>query len=154
MKLSHVALLVLAVIVFSGCKERVREKSDVLHEDAVITETVYTPSRHDLDLGITALKTGPIGMDFSGDLGLRIGGGLQISSTTVPEKFAVVFKCKHGKFIVTRKAVYEKFKGQDGKAVDVAYRENYRATYDTVNGERKLIERVLTDFEFIDATVK
>lgn len=154
MKLLCTTSLILATAIICGCQERARESSSVLHEDAVITEVVYTPSRHDLDLGLTAVKMGGLGMDFSGDFGLRIGGGLQISSTTIPEKFAVVFKCKHGKFIVTRKAVYEKLKGMDGKEVDVAYRENYMVTHDTVNGVRKLIDRVLTDYEFIDATVK
>lgn len=154
MKLFRIALFVLAAVVLYGCKEVVRESSEVLHENAFVVETIYTPSRHNLELGITALKAGPVGMDLSGDLGIGIGGGLQISSTTIPEKFATVFKCKHGKFIVSRREVYEKFKGQDGKEVDVAYREIYKTTYDTVDGQKKVIDRTLVDYHFIDATIK
>lgn len=142
------------VLLLIGCQEVKREFSDTLHEDAVIIETVYTPSRHNSELGLTLIKTGPIGMDFGGNFGIRLGSGLQISSVTVPEKFAIVFKCQHGQFIITRKEVYEKLKNHKGKAVDVAYREIYRTTYETKSGKKQVVERVLVDYNFLAVTLK
>lgn len=154
---NFVAVFVCGIVLLStGCKEIKREFSDTLHEDAVIIETVYTPSRHNAELGLTLIKTGPgpIGMDFGGNFGIVLGGGLQISSVTVPEKFAIVFKCQHGQFIITRKETYEKLKNHKGKTVDVAYREVYRTTYDTKDGEKQVVERVLVDYNFLTATLK
>lgn len=144
----------LMLLACSGCVRVETEQSSVLHEDAVVIETVYTPSRHDTNLGMTAIKAGAIGMDFSGDVGIRIGGGLQISSSEVPEKFAVVFKCKHGKFIVDHKEVYEKLKGKEDKIVDVSYTEVYQTTYDKKDGKEYVIDRILIKYHFLDATLK
>ena len=147
--------LISSIMLFSiGCREVKQEFSNILHEDATISDAVYTPSRHDSELGLTAFKTGPIGVDFGGNLGFRIGSGLQISSVEVPEKFAIVFKCQHGQFIIGRKEVYEKLKDHKDKRVDVSYREIYRTVYDTEGGEKKIIERALTDYDFINATLK
>jgi len=139
-----------------ACTDVRQEFSGTLHEDAVIADAIYTPSHHDTELGLTAIKTGPAGLDFGGNFGLRIGGGLQISSVTVPEKFAVVFKCAHGEFVISRKEIYEKFKNHKGAAVDVSYREEYRSTYEQVekNLDKQVVERVLVDYDFIDATLK
>jgi len=118
-------------------------------------ETVYTPSKHELGLGVTAIKIGGgLGVDFSGDLGLGIGSRLQVSSSEVPEKFAVVFKCKHGKFIVERKEIYEKLKGKDGRNVDISYTEVYRTTYEKKDGKEYVSNRVLTKYHLVDATLK
>ena len=130
-----------------GCelsKHVVTEYSDILHEEAVIEETVYTPSKHSTGLAPTV----SIGMD--GD----IHAGLAVTTVTVPEKFAVVFQCPHGKFIITMKSVYDEHKDDTGKTVDVAYREEYRATYDGSKGERELVERALVDYDFLAATLK
>ena len=149
------AVLVCGVtLLLAGCQEVEQEYSETLHEDAAIVEAVYTPSRHDSQVGLTAIKTGPMGIDYGGNFGLRLGGGLQISRVTVPEKFAVVFKCQHGQFIISQKEVYEKFKDHKGKTVDVAYREVYRTTYDTKDGEKQVVDRALVDYDFLDATLK
>lgn len=145
------------VLFFFGCDRVETEQSKIIHEDALIMETVYTPSRHDTDLGLRAIGSGAgtIGIDFGGNVGIGIGSGLQISSVEIPEKFAVVFKCQHGKFIVERKEVYKKLKGQDGKAVDVSYTEVYRTTYKKQDdGKEHVIKRVLIKYHFIDAAVK
>jgi len=151
----------LAIVVFSafailaaGCQEIETEFSEALYEDAVVVETVYTPSRHELQPGLTAFKVGPGGVDFGGNFGIRVGGRLQVSNVTVPEKFAVVFRCPHGQFIIKRKAVYDQLKDQKGKAVVIAYREVYRTTYDTKNGVRQVVERELADYDFLGATLK
>ena len=147
-------MLCVFMILMIGCRDVRREFSDTLHEDAIVVETVHTPSRHQTGLGFTAIKTGPFGMDFGGDFGLRIGGGMQISSTTIQEKFAVVFKCQHGKFIIHRKDVYEKLKDHTGETVVVAYREIYRTTYVMKDDKKEVVGRILMDYDFLDATLK
>lgn len=150
-------ILMFSIIVFflMSCEEVKREYSATLHEDAFVADVAYTPSYHGNELGLSAFKTGPIGMDYSGNVGLRIGGGLQISSVTVPEKFAVVFKCQHGKFIVAKQAIYEQLKNSVGQTVDVAYREIYRTTYDNKSRkEKQVVDRVLISYDFLSATLK
>lgn len=149
-----VTLVCLVTLFLVGCQEVKQEFSGNLIEDAVIVEAVYTPSSHDRKLGLTAFKLGPLGVDFSGNSGLRIGGGLQVSGVTVPEKFAVVFKCQHGKFIITQKEVYEKFKDHEGEKVEVLYREIYRTTYEKKDGKLEVISRVLEDYDFLSAEIK
>jgi hypothetical protein len=141
-------------VLLNGCQEVRREVSETLYEDAVIAEVVYTPAHHKSQLGISAYKTGPIGVDFGGNVGLRIGGGMQVSRVKAREKFAVVFECQHGQFIVSRKEVYEKLKDYEGRRVRVAYQEVYRTTYETTDGEKRVIARDLVDYAFLDAVLK
>jgi len=152
----NIPVLVCGLVILTGCcRESIEEYSETLHEDAVVVNAVYTPPHHDVKLGLTAASMGKsFGMDYGGNLGFQVGNGLQVSSVSVPEKFAVVFKCSHGQFIVTRKDVYEKLKGHEGETVDVSYREVYRATYETKDNERRLIDRVLTDYDFLTVDFK
>lgn len=150
-----VILFIGMVLSLSGCSGEVKQEfSTTLHEDALVVDAVYTPSRHDTNLGFTAIKAGPMGIDLSGNMGFSIGSGLQISSVEVPEKYAVVFKCQHGQFIITRKDTYMKFKDHVGKTVDVAYREVYRTTYEMKEGKKIAVDRVLIDYNFLDATLR
>ncbi|MDD3487426.1 MAG: hypothetical protein PHF35_03560 [Candidatus Moranbacteria bacterium] len=151
-RLSIVLLLFVTWAVGCGPETKV-EHSEVLHEDAVIIETVYTPSSHEPIIEPSFGGSGMIGFGPSG-VGMRIGSGIQISSSEVPEQFAVVFRCQHGKFIVRKKAIYQKLKGHENQKVDVAYQEIYRDTYEEVNGVKKVTNRVLTGYHFIDATLK
>lgn len=48
----------------------------------------------------------------------------------------------------------EKFKNHKDKAVDVAYREIYRTTYDTKEGKKRVVERVLVDYDFLEVILK
>ena len=144
----------LILVGLSGCVETHQEASEILHEEATIVEVVYTPSRHDTSVGLTGVKMGSIGMDYGGNMGVRIGGDLQVNSVKVPEKFAVVFRCKHGKFIIQRKEIYEKFKLCTGSGVDVTYLEIYDTTYGKKNGKREVMKRVLVDYDFLDASLK
>ena len=131
----------------TGCKETKTELSDILHEDAVVSETVYSPSRHGSDISPT--------YDLTGDGGV----GFAITSVSIPEKYAVVFKCQHGKFIVegTDKAHRDLWQRlEEGKKVDVSYKEIYKAVYDDVDGdgEKDLLSRDLVDRDFLDAQPK
>lgn len=90
------------------------EFSNTLAEQVVVADVVYTPSRHGSGAGT--------GFDTNGDI--------QFTSTTIslPEKYAVVFKCKHGKFIVTGKELWSRL--VEGDSVTVLYREEYKVTKD------------------------
>ncbi|HLD55008.1 MAG TPA: hypothetical protein VJB35_01985 [Candidatus Nanoarchaeia archaeon] len=154
------AIILVGAIGLTGCKEIKTEVSNVLHEDAIVITKIYTPSRHDTDIELKAMNLmeeeegfGSVSMDYDGDFGIGIGNGLQISSSEVPEKYGVVFKCQHGTFTSQgsderHKELYRKL--QDNQGVDVTYKEIYRTTYD----KNDLVERVLTGFDFLDANPK
>lgn len=128
----------------------VTEYSQVLYEDAVVSDVVYSPSRHGSGSGI-----GPT-MDFDGNMGLAITS----TNVRIPEKYAVVFECEHGKFIsegtdTRHKDLWNKLK--EGMEVEVSYREKFQATYGKDNdgdGERDLVSRELVGYDFIDAVPK
>ncbi|MBI2633473.1 MAG: hypothetical protein HYW78_03780 [Parcubacteria group bacterium] len=152
-----VLFLCLAICISAvGCQSVVTEYSETLKEDAVILETVYTPSTHETVLEQSYGSYGSnsmIGYGSSGT-GIRLGNsGLQVTEVRHPEKFAVVFKCKHGKFIISRKAIYDRFNGLDGSKVVVSYREVYKTTFDDESGQKKMISRILMDYDFIDAVL-
>lgn len=150
------ALALFCMCMLVGCKEVRNEASPVLHENAVVLQTVFTPSEHHVGLGFRAFDD-PLGMgsyDWGGNHGIPITDDLQVSHSSVPEKYAVVFQCQHGQFIIERKEIYQRFQNLTGSTADVTYREIYRATYEKENGEKHLVDRVLVDFDFLNAVLK
>lgn len=152
MMLSVVGLL------FTACgprKERV--ESELLKEQAVVVTTIFTPSRHEVGVGFTAFGDGGLGapgVDWNGNVGIGIGEGVQISQSTIPEKFGVVFRCQHGEFVNERKTMYERFRNLAGAKVEISYREIYMVTYDKgEDGKEKEVKRDLVDLDFIDAVL-
>jgi len=143
--LSYAISGMLALGTLTGCKEVKTETSKVLHENATVIARIYAPSRHDTEIGLRAIGgkgAGSIGVDFGGNIGIDIGGRLQISSSTVPEKYGAVFKCQHGTFTSQgsdkkHKSLYEKL--QEGQEVDVTYQEIYRTTYKDIDNDGKRI---------------
>lgn len=124
------------VFLLQGCVREVTEYSPELTEEATVVDVVYVPSRHGDGVGPTVGSNGEVGLAFT--------------SVDIPEKYAVVFECQHGKFIIEHnqektKELWQRLH-RDQK-VTVTYREEYRAKYD---GE-KLIERRLHKYDFIDA---
>jgi len=113
------------IVSLSGCFKV--EYSDELTERAEITEVVYTPSQHGTGTGI----------------GMSMKGTMVVTTTSVniPEVFAVVFKCQHGKFIVSRREIWEKSKV--GMKVVVHYKEKYHV----IDNRRELVK-----YEFLDFT--
>ena len=95
-------------------------------------------------------------MTADGDVGL----GLTFTEVDIPEKYAVVFRCQHGKFIVDSNQ--EKAKEMWGRLktnqeVTVSYQEVYEENY-LVNStwwgkeeNRTLKSRKLLKYHFIDA---
>jgi hypothetical protein len=150
----------LSIFVLTGCgpSTEVRNEYKTLHEDAVVEDVIFIPSRHGSSSGV--------GYDLTGEGGLSITSG----SVSIPEKYAVVFKCKHGKFIVQAEG-YDAGTSNDsleisvrdlwkkiskGDTVDVLYRELYECTYKDTNndGKLELISSHFIDYDFLDANKK
>jgi hypothetical protein len=136
-------LLVALFLVFVACgpyNRTEKEYTAILEEDATVVDLVYTPSRHGSDVGI----------------GLTTGGDLSITpvSINIPEKYAIVFKCQHGKFIIDcntqeRKKLWNDL--DEGQKVRVKYKEAWLITYRVEKKQRTPIAKVLEDYWFLTA---
>ena len=141
---SYILGIGLVIGTFSGCEQKRitrREISDILHEDAMVTETIYMPRRHGSATGV--------------DFNLNV----TFSDVDIPEKYALVFKCQHGKFVIEGKGdrykqLWSRF--TQGDLADVEYKESYISVYEDKDGDGKkdLVERRLVDYDFIDAQPK
>jgi len=130
------ALATVAVVV-AGCQKIVTEKSDILTEPATVADLVYMPSRHGSASGPTIGMTG-------GELSV----GVAVTSVSIPEQYAVVFQCQHGKFVIQSKKAKDLWNRLTvGQKVTVSYREIYKAVYE----DKKLISRSLEKYDFLDA---
>jgi hypothetical protein len=134
-------LLVLAIVAafLVGCDvERTEyENSGIMTESATVVDLVYMPKNHGSSIGPTI------------DMNLRFG--VALSDVDMPEKYAIVFECQHGKFVVEHDQV--KMKGlyqmlhRDQKVI-VTYQEVYEVTK---KGGEIVTPRKLVKFHFIDA---
>lgn len=149
--------------VFSGCIHTETEYSDVLHEKAVIVTLIYSPSEHKTELTNTAFSTNGdnmVGTDWNGNTGLRISKNYQLTSTTIPEKYGVVFQCQHGTFTVEGsdqkdRILHDKLHGNIKDTVEILYKEQYLVTYDDKDkdGKEEVVSKVLKRLDFVDAQV-
>lgn len=76
--------------------------------------------------------------------------GISFTSVDVEERYAVVFQCQHGKFIIQNdqkqaKELWNQLK--QGQEVTVSYKEEFETTYD----DGKPIARKLLKYDFLDA---
>lgn len=154
MKIKH--LLLALPVLFMSCQDVRVESSETLKEKAVIVTLIHSPSEHKTELTQTAFKTGVMGTDYNGNSGIHIGKGLQITSTTIPEKFGVAFQCQHGTFTIEgsdtkHQVLYNKLLKNVGDTVNVLYKEEYLVTYEEKDGKKQVISRVLNRLDFIDA---
>lgn len=137
-KLFFLMMVIIMVASLSACQRTVTEKSEELTESAVVEDVVFSPSSHGSGVGPSIDMTGKGGI------------GIAVTSVSVPEKYAVVFRCQHGKFIVqgTSRKHQELWKRLvRDQEVTVYYHEIYHVTYD---GD-EVISRELVDYDFIDA---
>ena len=147
MRVGLAALLFTAGLVSNGCERKgiynETGESPVLHEGARVAQTIYVPESN--------------GHGSSTGYQFGEGGGVIISSTSVhvPAKYAVVFECQHGKFIIEGED--EKYKNlwkklKDNQTVDVEYKEIYdiKCEYKGDN-DRTVLERKLVKYDFLDA---
>ncbi len=102
-----------------------------LEEAGEIYDTCFVPKGHgsDVAIGYNAGK----------------GGGLTVTPVdiTIPARYAVVFKCQHGKFVIDGERgmdVYKKF--DKGDKVTIRYCEVFEVTKDSTNA---------VDLHFIEA---
>lgn len=140
----------------ASCTDTEIQTSDVLKEKATVVTLIHSPSEHHTDLTQTAYKTGVMGTDYNGNQGIHIGNGVQITTTTIPEKFGVAFQCEHGTFTVEgsetkHKVLYDKLYKSVGDTVTILYKEEYLLTYETKNDKRELVKRELRRLDFLDA---
>jgi hypothetical protein len=153
-----VAPLILAagLVGLVGCEGDITEKEEysrVLHEDAKVEDVVFTPSRHGDGSGF---GIGPT-IDFDGNLGIAFSSSSV--DVNIPEKYAVVFECQHGKFIVQGTGAKHKelwSRLHEGELVDVSYREVYKRQYIERKGGalEQLGRPILKDYWFLDAQPK
>ena len=146
--LALLGTLSLSGIGCSSFNERTaRETSDTLYEDAIVYAKVDPPSRHGSGAGPS--------IDIT-DEGIL---GVALVNVDIPKKYAIVFKCEHGKFMVwgtgsKHKELWERF--NEGDSVTVSYKEIYRSTYKDTDGDgkRELINRSLVGNYLLDAQLK
>lgn len=158
------SILVL-VTILSSCTDIRTEYSEIIHEKAIVVTLIYSPSEHHTELTHTAFPTmgddeGMIGTDYNGNTGFRVNKNLQITSTTIPEKYGVVFQCQHGTFTIEgseqkHEILYSKLLNNTRDTVEVLYKEQYTVTYEEnkQTGKKEEVSRVLSDLDFIDAQV-
>ena len=143
-----------------------KEYSGDMNEKAIIISMIYSPSVHETKIEPTMAKMGGkyggLGIGYSGEQGMRIGKNMQITESTIPEQFGVVFQCQHGTFTIQGpgviegqvskyKVLYDKLNGHRGDTVNVIYQEIYNVTYKKQDGKKVEDKRVLVDLHFIDA---
>ena len=139
--------------VLVGCDGTVSEEklSPELTEGATVVDLVYNPSNHGSDVNPS------LHMTEDGGVGL----GFTFTEVDIPEKYAVVFQCQHGKFIIQDdqpkvKELWSRLKL--GQRVTVRYKEVYQDDYavkTTWWGKeltRVLVARKLLKYHFIDAS--
>ena len=91
--------LVLSSILLVSCADTERLTTDILKEKAIVVTLIHSPSEHNTELTQTAFHNGDLmGTDMNGNQGIKVGKNLQLTTTTIPEKFGVAFQCEHGTF--------------------------------------------------------
>jgi hypothetical protein len=124
-------VVALAALMLAGCDFGHYEYSAQLEELATVEDVIFAPSQH--GSGVSP------GMTSSGKL------TMSITTVDIPEKYAIVFQCPHGKFVIEGSG--ERYKTlwsrlSKGQRVVVLYREEYLVTEH---------ERSLRKLDFIDA---
>lgn len=137
--MKNLLLLSSMIILLFGCSSNTKtEYSEVLHEKAVVVTLIFSPSEHRTNITNTAFGNDDddiLGTDWNGNMGLKISKNYQLTSTTIPEKYGVVFQCQHGTFTVEgsqqkHNVLYKKLQGNVKDTVDILYKEEYLVTYD------------------------
>jgi len=111
------------------------ERSDPMKEDVVVADVVYTPSRHGSGIGV-----GPT-------TGSQGGMAIVVTSIDIPEVKAIVFQCKHGKFIIKDSVLWERLKeGQEAVAL-------YQEIYEVKGKEGEVKERKLVKYHLLNVLI-
>ena len=106
-------LLLIITVLLCGCIPK-EEMSGPMTEEATIVAMSYAPSQHGSASGMAITTNGKGGMGF----------GPTFGSVDIQEAYAVVFKCKHGTFVVNDKKAKQLFSTYlQGQKVILTYRE-------------------------------
>lgn len=135
-----VGVLLLALLgSLSACDFAVTRYGPNLTEEATVADLAYIPSGHGSGVGV----------------GFTTGGNMAVTSTSVdiPERYAVVFHCPHGKFVVEG----GQYRGlwmrlREGQAVTVHYRHVQECR--KVDGVIQEDTCRTVDLDFLDATAR
>ena len=125
------ALTLVAALLLAACYKT--EYSRELREPGRVEQVMFIP-------GGTASG---MGYDMTGK------GGVSITSTDIPDRYAIVLSCPHGKFSLkpegaTAQRIFNRLK--QGDSITISYREEYRVTEE--DGHRvTTLERL----DFLDA---
>lgn len=152
-------LALASIVLLSSCEDTEIETSGILKEKAVVVTLIHSPSEHHTNLTTTAYDHGEdsfTGTDYNGNTGFKVSKNLQVTTTTIPEKFGVAFQCEHGTFTVEgsetkHKMLYDKLYREVGDTVTILYKEQYLLTYETKDKVRTLVKRELRRLDFVDA---
>jgi hypothetical protein len=117
-RLMYGLVMVLSALCTGACSRTILVGAT---EDGEVLDVIYMPSRHGAGFGPS------VGVDTDGG----VASGVSIVSVDMPSKFAVVFKCQHGKFVVQSEGDESRAhqlwkKLTQGMRVTIAYQEEYR----------------------------
>lgn len=131
-------ILPILLFALSACDNAKYETSEILHEEGIVYDSIFVPEGHGSDI----------------EFNIDADGNFSIDTVSVhmPERYAVVFKCQHGKFIIanTNKAKELYHRLSRNQKVDITYTEITKITKDKSGVEEQEIKQ-LHDFDFIDA---
>jgi len=126
--LLRIAFIVVFCLLLGGCGPTV-QFSEELTEPGEVYDTAFIPKGHGSDTAV--------GFSTNGDLTVT---PIDID---IPERFAMIFKCQHGKFVVdSEKArdLYQRLERGDKVII------HYRTVFHVINNKRQAV-----DLDFLDA---
>lgn len=125
--MKQILMAAMAALLIAGCGP---QRSQDQIEEAIIDDLIFSPGGHGTGTGV--------GM---------AGKNVAVTSVTVtiPTTYTIIFKCQHGRFIVTgsddrHRSLFLRF--HKGERVDVKYAEWFK-----MHGSNKEV----TGYDFIDA---
>lgn len=122
-----------------GCNESRTELSDVLQDEAVVTQKKHIPKKDQLATGVA------LGVGIN-DIGSGVALGVAMSEH---EKYSITFRGKKITLRLNDSTVFNRFDSSD--VVDITYKEKYFSTYDS---DGKLIKKELIGYKLISAEPK
>lgn len=122
-------LLLSSTIVLTGCSRKTY--STELTEPGMVYDTAFVPKGHGSDTAV--------GFDLDGELTITP------VSVTIPARYAIVFQCQHGKFVIDGTKGEEMYKRLSrGDHVLIRYREVFEVSDGVTNQ---------VDLDFVDADI-
>jgi hypothetical protein len=127
--LSLAVILAAGLMLLSGCNGRYTKGGPVLTEQGRVADLPYVPSGHGSGSGFAINSKGGLSPTFT--------------SVSIPARYAIVFECTHGRFVIEGHAELWK-RLHVGELVDIHYYEILEGDDDT--------PAHATGLKFLDAT--